>query len=176
MTPRSDGPATPFLGTISLANEGATADLGRSLSEIIADGDVLLLSGDLGAGKTALARGLIRSLTAPDTEVPSPTFTLVQDYDTRIGPVHHFDLYRIESEDEIPELGFEDALADGVCLIEWPDRLGAWLPPGALRIELAIAGEEGRLATIGASSGNWRQRLASHLLWDTLTTQTDERD
>ena len=173
MTIRLDGPPAPFQGTISLPDENATVDLGHSLSAVIADGDVLLLAGDLGAGKTALARGLIRSLTSADTEVPSPTFTLVQEYDTQIGPIHHFDLYRIESEDEIMELGFEDALADGVCLIEWPDRLGRWLPAGALSVEITGVDGGSRCATISAAGGQWRQRLASHLLWDTLTTQTD---
>jgi tRNA threonylcarbamoyl adenosine modification protein YjeE len=103
-----------------LADEAATARLGEDLGMALRPGDVLALKGDLGAGKSTLARALIRAL-ADDAglDVPSPTFTLVQSYDTRI-PVHHFDLYRLSSAGEIDELGFDEALLQGAALVEWP--------------------------------------------------------
>ena len=100
-------------------------------------GDIFLLEGDLGAGKTAFARAFIRSLTGdPDQEVPSPTFTLLQTYDTPRGEIWHFDLYRLKDPDEIYELGWEDAIADGILLIEWPDKLGPHRPARCVTITL----------------------------------------
>jgi len=130
-----------------LADEAATARLGEDLAMALRPGDVLALKGDLGAGKSTLARALIRAL-ADDAglDVPSPTFTLLQSYDTRV-PVHHFDLYRLSSPDEIDELGLDDALAQGTALVEWPERAGDRLPEGALSVELAEQGE-GRLAQL----------------------------
>ncbi|MBA4749854.1 MAG: tRNA (adenosine(37)-N6)-threonylcarbamoyltransferase complex ATPase subunit type 1 TsaE [Alphaproteobacteria bacterium] len=88
-------------------------------------GDILTLSGPLGAGKSAFARAFIQHLTSPDEEVPSPTFTLVQTYETPTFEVWHFDLYRLERSEELWELGFEEAPQVGVCLIEWPERIEA---------------------------------------------------
>jgi tRNA threonylcarbamoyladenosine biosynthesis protein TsaE len=120
-------------------------------------GDVVLLHGDLGAGKTTLARGLIRALCDVE-EVPSPTYTLMQHYDTRAGDwLVHADLYRIEDEDELMELGLEDAFDGAICLIEWPDRLGRYLP--ARRIDLHLKADAGpRIADI-AATGDWGDRL-----------------
>lgn len=168
---RLAGPPTPFEGSIKLPDESATVTLGQDLGAVSANGDIILLGGDLGAGKTTLARGLIQGLTGAGTEVPSPTFTLVQDYESPAGLIHHFDLYRIEHEDELLEIGLEDALADGICLIEWPDRLGTRRPPDALTVELRGSGA--RIACLSARFGNWRARLASNLLWDTLTVSDD---
>jgi N-acetylmuramate 1-kinase len=130
-----------------LADEAATARLGEDLAMALRPGDVLALKGDLGAGKSTLARALIRVL-ADDAglDVPSPTFTLVQSYDTRV-PVHHFDLYRLSSASELDELGFDDALAQGAALVEWPERAEAYLPDSTLWIELAHQGE-GRMARL----------------------------
>lgn len=91
-------------------------------------GDVVLLEGAVGAGKTHLARALIHAVLLQDEDVPSPTFTLVQTYDTRNGTLWHSDLYRLSSTFEIEELGLIDAFADAICLIEWPDRLGELTP------------------------------------------------
>ncbi|MEF2070369.1 tRNA (adenosine(37)-N6)-threonylcarbamoyltransferase complex ATPase subunit type 1 TsaE [Consotaella aegiceratis] len=109
---------------IPLADESATQNLGRILAGIVAAGEVIALRGDLGAGKSTLARALIRALAADsDLEVPSPTYTLVQSYDTE-PPVWHFDLYRLGDPSELAELGFEEAAEDGVVLCEWPERAG----------------------------------------------------
>lgn len=99
----------------------------------------LLLYGDLGAGKTTFARSLIQQLTGRDEEVPSPTFTLVQHYEAADGtPIAHFDLYRLKHFDEIYELGWEDALADGMVIVEWPERLESALPRRAMKIYLSL--------------------------------------
>lgn len=133
---------------IDLADERATLALGARLAGAAVRGDIFALAGDLGAGKTTLARGFIRALTTPEEEVPSPTFTLVQTYDTPKGMVWHFDLYRLEDPEEAWELGIEEAFADGISLVEWPERLGALLPARrrAVRLELAGAGRRARIA------------------------------
>lgn len=132
-----------------LPDERATVLLGQDIAAALRDGDVLALKGDLGAGKTTLARSLIRALAAdPELEVPSPTFTLVQSYETRL-PVQHFDLYRLSGADELDELGFDDAGKTGVAIVEWPERAGESLPPETIHIELEHEGD-GRLATIKA--------------------------
>src|SRR5690242_11670525 len=133
---------------IDLADERATLALGARLAGAAVRGDVFALAGDLGAGKTTLARGFIRALTTPEEEVPSPTFTLVQTYDTPKGMVWHFDLYRLEDPEEAWELGIEEAFADGISLVEWPERLGALLPARrrAVSLELAGAGRRARIA------------------------------
>jgi tRNA threonylcarbamoyladenosine biosynthesis protein TsaE len=122
---------------------------------------VIALSGVLGSGKTVFARGFIRALAGPDEEVPSPTFTLVQIYPSDAGPIHHFDLYRLEDAEEAWELGIEDAFADGISLIEWPERLGTLLP--AVRLDIAFAAdvdgdpESRRLRLRGGPA--WHDRL-----------------
>ncbi|WP_421915018.1 tRNA (adenosine(37)-N6)-threonylcarbamoyltransferase complex ATPase subunit type 1 TsaE [Mesorhizobium sp.] len=144
-----------------LADESETARLGEDLAIALRPGDVLALKGDLGAGKSTLARALIRAL-ADDAglDVPSPTFTLVQGYDTRI-PVHHFDLYRLSSAAELDELGFDDALSQGAVLVEWPERAEAYLPGTTILIELDHDGA-GRLARL-SGSGPAFERIARSL-------------
>ena len=140
-----------------LPDERATTRLGEDLAMALRAGDVLALSGDLGAGKTTLARGLIRAM-AEDArlDVPSPTFTLVQFYDGAT-PVAHFDLYRLTSPDEAFELGLDEALEDGAAVIEWPQRLEGRLPPDRLDIEIAFdetgEGRRARLTPHGAWEG-----------------------
>jgi tRNA threonylcarbamoyladenosine biosynthesis protein TsaE len=129
-----------------LADEAATTRLGAAIARLLKRGDAVLLYGDLGAGKSTLARGLVRALTKPDEEVPSPTFTLVQQYDARPF-LSHFDLYRLERAEEADELGFDEAMDEGAIVVEWPQRLGDRLPPDRLDIELTIV-PEGRLARI----------------------------
>lgn len=125
------------------ANEQETAAIAAELARGLKPGDVLCLRGDLGAGKTLFARALIRALARdPQLEVPSPTFTLVQTYDTPAGPVWHFDLYRIEEPEEIYELGWEDAVADGITLVEWPERLDFLAPPDRLEIGFILVADD----------------------------------
>ncbi|MBA4759229.1 tRNA (adenosine(37)-N6)-threonylcarbamoyltransferase complex ATPase subunit type 1 TsaE [Sphingosinicella sp.] len=132
---------------MALADEAATDRFGRRLAARLVPGDVVLLSGDLGAGKTALARGILAGLGHVG-EVPSPTFTLVQSYEVpgvRL-PVWHVDLYRLEDPDEVEELGLDEILADGALVIEWPERAGArW--PEALHLTLTDSGEGSRRLT-----------------------------
>lgn len=146
-----------------LDDDDATVRLGADLAHTLWPGDVLALSGDLGAGKTTLARGLLRALAGDRLlEVPSPTFTLVQSYELRL-PVHHLDLYRLSSPDELEELGLEDELQTGAALVEWPDRAGARLPADAVHLELVQHGA-GRMATItgrGAFFGRIVRSLAA---------------
>ncbi|MBF0334668.1 MAG: tRNA (adenosine(37)-N6)-threonylcarbamoyltransferase complex ATPase subunit type 1 TsaE [Alphaproteobacteria bacterium] len=140
--------------TLDLPDEEATMRLGAALAEAARAGDVIALSGPLGAGKTALARAFIRHLTSPDEEVPSPTFTLVQIYETAKGDIWHLDLYRLADPAETVELGIEEAFREGICLIEWPERLGPLLPGDRLDLRLSLAGEARRAELTG-----WRGRL-----------------
>lgn len=110
--------------TLWLSDEDATTQLGALIAPHLRAGDVLYLSGDLGMGKSSLTRGLIRALTTPDQAVPSPTFTLIQPYDTPAFELLHLDLYRLKSPEEVYELGLDDAQPHAVLVIEWPDRLG----------------------------------------------------
>lgn len=119
-----------------------TIHIAQTLSGLLHPRDVILLKGELGAGKTTFARALIQALCGPHTEVPSPTFTLVQTYETPKFVLWHFDLYRLEHPQEIYELGIEEAYASGVCLIEWPERLGTSLPEEYLEIELTYGTDE----------------------------------
>lgn len=144
-----------------LADERATGRLGQEVALALRPGDVVALEGQLGAGKTTLARGLIRTLAADaHLEVPSPTFTLVQLYAGAL-PVAHFDLYRLSSPDELDELGLEEALAEGVAVVEWAARAGERLPRDIIRMSLTQC-EQGRLATI-VSSGPVSGRLIRSL-------------
>jgi len=142
--------------TIALPDEAATTALGARLGAVARAGDVIALEGDLGAGKTTLARGLIRSQLGPETEAPSPTFTLVQTYPGPRFPIWHFDLYRLENPGEARELGLEEAV-DGLALIEWPERLGGDLPRMRLEVRLSFEGS-GRIARL-VDYDDWSTRL-----------------
>lgn len=127
--------------TARLEDEAATMRLGQAIARVLRAGDAVLLSGTLGAGKSTLARALIRALTNVDEEVPSPTFTLVQSYQAAAFTIAHFDLYRLHGADEVFELGLDEALDEGAALIEWPQRLEGRLPHNRLDIEIEIDGE-----------------------------------
>jgi tRNA threonylcarbamoyladenosine biosynthesis protein TsaE len=143
-----------------LPDAAATTRLGAAIAPLLAPGETVLLFGPLGMGKSTLARGLIRALTGPEEDVPSPTFTLVQFYDSD-PPVAHFDLYRLTRPEEAAEIGLDEALDVGCAVIEWPERLGDdpahWLGPDRLAVTLSESGE-GRHATV-SGAGAWDARL-----------------
>jgi tRNA threonylcarbamoyl adenosine modification protein YjeE len=128
--------AETFRADVPLPDLDATQRLGAGIAGGLKCGDAVALWGDLGAGKTTLARAILRALGVTE-DVPSPTFTLVQNYDTD-PPVAHYDLYRLKSAREMAELGFDDALADGVVLVEWPERAPEVLPTDALHVRLGF--------------------------------------
>lgn len=132
--------------TVLLSDEKATLALGARLGAVLGAGDIVALTGGLGAGKTTLARGLIQSLCGDD-EVPSPTYTLVQTYDAPDCELWHCDMYRLEQPEEAYELGLIEAFDEAICLIEWPEKLGALLPQGALGVEIIFDGS-GRKAIL----------------------------
>lgn len=119
-------------------------------------GDVIALTGALGAGKTTVSRGLIQAISG-DIEVPSPTYTLLQTYPADGFDVYHFDFYRLEKPEDSLELGLDDALDYGASLMEWPERLGRYLPEDNLSVNITFRGE-GRLATLTAGP-SWKVRL-----------------
>src|SRR6476620_5062575 len=125
--------------TVALANEQATVRLVTDIAASLEPGDLITLSGDLGAGKTTFARALIRHLAGDENiEVPSPTFTLVQTYELPNAAVVHADLYRVGDASELAELGFEDFPEDAIVMLEWPNRAADMLPPDRLDIAFTI--------------------------------------
>jgi tRNA threonylcarbamoyladenosine biosynthesis protein TsaE len=140
---------------IELPDLAATEALAATVAALARPGDAILLEGELGAGKTAFARAFLRAAAGdPALDVPSPTFTLVQSYDTARGTVQHFDLWRLDGPGALAELGWEDA-RDGIVLLEWPDRLGALRPADALTVALHPTGEGSRRAVLSG----WPDRL-----------------
>lgn len=141
-----------------LRDAAATDAFGRAVADVLAVGDVITLSGDLGAGKTSLARGLLAGLGLAE-EAPSPSFAIVIAYgspDVRL-PVAHVDLYRLDGPDDIAELGLDDALIDGALVIEWPERLGALGWPNSLAIHISV-GEDGTRILTADVPPSWVNR------------------
>ena len=169
MIPDDHGP--PVTVACALPDEAATLALARSLAGRLEAGDVVFLIGDLGAGKTAFARGLIKALPAAGgeasdpgedaEEVPSPSFTLVQVYDRRPAPIWHVDLYRVERPEEVEELGLDEAAGQAITLIEWPDRLGRRLPADRLEVRLSYGKAADARSVVLAGYGSWHRRLAA---------------
>jgi len=131
---------------VSLSDENATLALGAKLMKFLSPGHTVALTGDLGAGKTTLVRGMLQSVLG-EIEVPSPTFTLVQTYEVRNFEVWHCDMYRLERPQDGYELGLLDAFEDAVCLIEWPDKIAPLLPKDIFEVDLQFKGE-GRIAKL----------------------------
>lgn len=157
-------PATPVAGqngamssprTIALPTLPATERLAGVIAALVRPGDAILLEGPLGAGKSAFARAFLRAAAAdPALEVPSPTFTLVQTYETDVGTVHHYDLWRLDGPGALDELGWDEA-RDDIVLVEWPDRLGDLRPADALTIALVLEDGDARMATVSG----WADRI-----------------
>ncbi|MDO6584295.1 tRNA (adenosine(37)-N6)-threonylcarbamoyltransferase complex ATPase subunit type 1 TsaE [Salipiger sp. 1_MG-2023] len=146
--------------TVTLPTPDATCALARALGARLRPGDVLLLSGGIGAGKTHFARCLIQSLQDHPEDVPSPTFTLVQVYDSPSGEIWHADLYRLSNPDQCLELGLTDAFDTAICLVEWPDRLAGLTPQGALSLEFTTGDPEDlRHLSLAYSDPRWTDIL-----------------
>lgn len=149
--------------SIVLPGPDATTRLGQQIAPLLAPGDTLLLSGAIGAGKTHFARAVIQTRLAEVgqiEDVPSPTFTLVQVYDTRSADIWHADLYRLSHPDEVCELGLEEAFDTAICLIEWPDRLADLAPADALTLHFEPCSDgAARKVTLRGSAARW-QKLA----------------
>ena len=162
---------TPFAFTRTLRNLEATHQIARLVAPLLRKGDMVTLNGTLGTGKTAFARALLRILAQDSTlEVPSPTFTLMQIYDTPATAVVHADLYRINDPEELEELGWDEAAQDALLLVEWPDRLGPLTPRNRLDLSFTLSEEESetRILTV-TGYGEWAERLQTfHRLQDFL--------
>ena len=139
-----------------IENEAKMLEFGVNLAKILQAGDCLALTGDLGAGKTTLSRGIVQALSGPQ-DVPSPTYTLVQTYAADSFEVWHCDLYRLEQPQDVYELGLLDVMDEIVSLIEWPDRMGELLPDQALTIDIQFDGD-GRLISYSGNK-DWMKRL-----------------
>jgi tRNA threonylcarbamoyladenosine biosynthesis protein TsaE len=145
--------------TVELPDLAATVELASRVAELARPGDVIALAGPLGAGKTVFARAFVAALAGEPVEVPSPTFTLVQTYQLPGATIWHFDLYRLNRTEDAYELGIEEALADGISLIEWPDRLATLLPRERLDVTLAETSTwDGRRAAL-TGRGRWAALL-----------------
>ena len=143
-----------------LKDEAATLKLGGRLAKLLRPDDVITLSGPLSAGKTTLVRGLLSAL-GHEGEVPSPSFAIVQPYESLALPLWHVDLYRIEGPDEIDELGLDDIRGDGVLIVEWPEHAGRELWPEALALSLETREDGSRALTAkvpAAWEGRWPPR------------------
>lgn len=143
--------------TLHLPTAEDTDNLGRTLSQMATPGDCFLLRGQIGAGKSALARAFIRARLGAETEVPSPTFTLVQTYQDDGVEIWHADLYRLSDPQEAVELGLTDAFETQICLIEWPELLGELAPKNVLDIHLSVTAD-GHIALL-AVPDHWADRL-----------------
>ena len=151
---------TPML-VLEPADLAGLNDLGRSLGELALPGDVITLEGPLGVGKTTLTQAIAAGLAVPsDQFVTSPTFGIIHEHQGRL-PLYHLDLYRLGGgEEELLELGIEEYLyGEGICVIEWPGRLGGLIPKRRLEMELEFHGESGRRLTLTAHGGSWPSRL-----------------
>jgi tRNA threonylcarbamoyladenosine biosynthesis protein TsaE len=158
--PRMDEDSQAFGRELMLHGPADTEALGARIAAGLRVGTAVALEGDLGAGKTVLARAILRALGVEE-DVPSPTFTLVQSYETRKLPVRHYDLYRIENASEMEELGLEEALDEGAALIEWPERAANYIPEDALYVRMEVTGENSRRAYLSGPS-HWAHEIGKN--------------
>ena len=140
-----------------------TEELASALKENLQNGDIILLKGEIGAGKSLFARSLIQSAMDQEEEVPSPTFTIVQTYETKLGSIWHADLYRLTDHSEIFELGLIDAFVSEIVIVEWPERLGHLEPQDALTVEIIILENDKREVIFSSNSSMWKVRLEKTL-------------
>jgi tRNA threonylcarbamoyladenosine biosynthesis protein TsaE len=141
--------------SFSVKNLAETEEIAQKLAKILRPRDLVALHGTLGAGKSSFCRAIVLALAPHETEVPSPTITLVQNYDTPHGPLAHLDLYRLKNPEELEEIGFSD-LRQGIMLVEWPDRMGSYAPKNHITVTLTIpdgADSTARHITISAPQG-----------------------
>ncbi len=143
---------------LDLPNQSATETLGVQLSTVVNSGDIIFLHGTLGIGKSVLARAFIRAYCKTNEDIPSPTFTVVQTYDMGPVPVFHFDFYRLETADEVLELGIEEAFSTGISLIEWPELLGESTPSDRLEIQIMPGNNETSRKTRLTGFGYWKEK------------------
>ncbi len=150
--------------TLHLDNLTETASFAHLLARLAIPGDLICLSGDLGAGKTALTQQIAKGLEVPDNcYVTSPTFSILQEYPGRM-PLYHFDFYRLFDETEVEDLGFEEFFyLSGLSVIEWSERAGSLIPDTRLLLEMTIENENARKVDIDFGNGSWEERLHSHL-------------
>lgn len=146
---------------LTLPDLSATEAFAACLADRLGPGDTLLLSGEIGAGKTSFARALIRARMGAEVEVPSPTYTLVQTYAAPGAEIWHADLYRLTGADEIAELGLEEAFESAICLVEWPDRMGESAPERALTLAFR-AGDPAHAVTLSGPAA-WDARVEACL-------------
>ena len=151
---------SPLAARITLSSPEQTTAFAARLGAHLQPGDVLLLDGPIGAGKTHFARSLIQSRMEHPEDVPSPTFTLVQMYETDACEIWHADLYRLSMPDEVVELGLTEAFDNAICLVEWPDRLGSLTPADALRLAFTQGKQENeREVALTWTCGKWAEHL-----------------
>ena len=148
--------------TLQFHSPKETAAYATALAEKLTHGDIILLNGDVGAGKSYFCRALIHAVLLYEEDIPSPTFTLVQQYDTEIGEVWHTDLYRLTDPSEVIELGLLDAFEHAVVLIEWPDQITDFLPSSALNINISASGHEARVFHFSWTDKKWDEKLPGH--------------
>jgi tRNA threonylcarbamoyladenosine biosynthesis protein TsaE len=140
--------ASPF--SLSIQSPDEMAELARLIAANLGPGACVLLEGPVGAGKSHFARAAIQSLLDSPEDIPSPTFTLVQTYETAAGEIWHADLYRLTHPSEVFELGLDEAFETAICFVEWPDRLGSFTPRNAIKIVIE-AGQEAEHRTLSVS-------------------------
>ena len=151
---------TGYWHKISLYSETDTQHLAKRVGQLLVPGDVIFLRGEIGAGKSFFARALIQSLQDIPEDVPSPTFTLVQTYITKIGEIWHADLYRLTASSEIDELGLLEAFESAIALVEWPEILSQVSPPSSLYLDFEVQ-QDGltRELSLSSKSADWSKRL-----------------